>query len=411
MKPSHIFIRQAVLLSAAAGMPFLAFAQTVTNLTTLFTFVMNILNTIVVPLIFALAFAIFIYNVYKYFIAGGGDEEKVKEGQRFVLWSVIGFAVMFSIWGLINLLVSSTGLDNSSRPAFPTFGTNGSVSSTSIFPNSTNSSVSGTNTGTIQNGYYTPPAGTSAGGVVNGVQQAGNSSSFLSNLVGNGTSGSNVFSTFWNNLTSNGGASTGNGLGQIQEGGICSNTTNNIDAASTDCAGNLACINGRCVVDPSLDSPGYGKGNGAVAPGGKCMSDPDCADQGSTSYSCINAVCAPDNGLGNIGDYCGNENGCNGNLYCAPNNTCQIDPSLDNNSGNGTNTTCTDGSVVPPGMSCSKCSDGSTTADTSLCPVSASVQCSDGSYVPDASLCPVAASVQCSDGSYADTLSQCPGGS
>lgn len=79
----------------------------------------------------------FIYGVYKYFIQGGAEEEKVQEGQRFVMWSVIGFALMFSIWGLINLLINSFGLDNTSRPALPTFGVSGSSAMTgtnALFP-------------------------------------------------------------------------------------------------------------------------------------------------------------------------------------------------------------------------------------------------------------------------------------
>lgn len=79
------------------------------------------LNDSVVPLIFAIAFIVFIWYVFTHFIAGAADEEKLSKGRQFVLWAVIGFFVMFSIWGLVNIAVSSVGLDTTSLPP-PTFG-------------------------------------------------------------------------------------------------------------------------------------------------------------------------------------------------------------------------------------------------------------------------------------------------
>ncbi len=409
---------QLVLGSVLLFTPFITFAQNVNDIPSLFNRVMNILNLVVVPVIFAIAFALFIFKIYQYFIAGGGDEEKVKEGQRFLMWGIIGFAVMFSIWGLINLLVNSFGFDNATRPDIPTFGFSQSGAPSFTFPTyGGNSSYSGGgygsgnqgsnvgsgntgNVGSVQNGNYIPPTGYSGGGVVNGVQQAGNSSSFLGSLFGGSSSGSNPFTSFWNNLTSSGGgqSSQTKGLGQVLEGGICSD--------DGDCQGALICTSGRCAIDPAQDNVGFGKGNGQVQMGGYCQTNNDCYGESTCNYG----ICGAASGLESVGGPCVNDNECSGSLYCASSGTCQVDPSLDTNGGNGSNTTCDDGTVVPPGLSCSSCADGSTTADTNLCPVSASVQCSDGSYVPDPSLCPVAASVQCSDGSYADTPSQCPGG-
>jgi hypothetical protein len=93
----------------------------------LFTFFLNIINNYIVPVVFAVAFLMFLIGVYRYFIAGGASEEKVQEGQKFVLWSVIGFVIMFSIWGLVNLFINTLGFDSNTRPALPKFGAPGNT--------------------------------------------------------------------------------------------------------------------------------------------------------------------------------------------------------------------------------------------------------------------------------------------
>lgn len=87
----------------------------------LFDSVLTILNTVIVPLVFAIAFIVFLWGVFNYFIAGGANEEKRSEGAKFVLWSIIGFAVMISVWGLVNILVTTFGFNSQTRPCLPTF--------------------------------------------------------------------------------------------------------------------------------------------------------------------------------------------------------------------------------------------------------------------------------------------------
>ncbi len=95
----------------------------------------GILNTVVVPVVFAIAFIVFIWGVFQAFILNGANEEKRKEGAKFVLWSVIGFAIMISIWGIVNLFSSVFGNLDNNRPDFPTFGqTSGSAKSSALEP-------------------------------------------------------------------------------------------------------------------------------------------------------------------------------------------------------------------------------------------------------------------------------------
>jgi hypothetical protein len=68
------------------------------------------LNTVVVPVIFALAFVVFVWGVAKYFFFSVGDEEARSKGRQFILWGILGMVVLFSVWGFVNLLLSTLGL-------------------------------------------------------------------------------------------------------------------------------------------------------------------------------------------------------------------------------------------------------------------------------------------------------------
>ncbi len=106
-----------IVLSFA--IPGLAFAQTVTSVQTGGAVIIDIINNVLVPLIFALAFIVFIWGIFLYFIQGGHDEEKREKGRSLMLWGLIGFFVMVSVWGLVHLLLGTFNLQNT-VPAYPT---------------------------------------------------------------------------------------------------------------------------------------------------------------------------------------------------------------------------------------------------------------------------------------------------
>ena len=74
--------------------------------------IIGFINTLLVPLVFAIAFIVFIWGVFQYFIAGGADEEKRETGKSLMLWGIIGFFVMASVWGLVNIVRGSFSLTN-----------------------------------------------------------------------------------------------------------------------------------------------------------------------------------------------------------------------------------------------------------------------------------------------------------
>lgn len=121
-------IRSLLALTLLALMvPVYTFAQgsgslNVTPIQNLSNSIIGLINTVVVPFVFAVAFLVFIWGVYTYFIAGGANEEKRSEGAKFVLSGLIGFAAMVTIWGLVNILVGTIpGLAGQQRPDLPCF--------------------------------------------------------------------------------------------------------------------------------------------------------------------------------------------------------------------------------------------------------------------------------------------------
>ncbi len=81
--------------------------------------ILYVINYILVPVIFALAFIVFIYGVYKAYIYSNGDEKAVAAGHKLVLWGIVGFAIMLSLWGLVNVVANTFGLAGYGAPMMP----------------------------------------------------------------------------------------------------------------------------------------------------------------------------------------------------------------------------------------------------------------------------------------------------
>ena len=80
---------------------------------TLKTFVDGITGTIsgiLVPIIFSLAALFFVWGVFNYFILGAGDSEKREQGRSFVIWGLLGMVVLFSVWSLVKIILSTFGI-------------------------------------------------------------------------------------------------------------------------------------------------------------------------------------------------------------------------------------------------------------------------------------------------------------
>ncbi len=98
-----------------------------TTITGIITNIQKIVD-LLVPLVFAVAFIVFIFGVFRYFILGGGNEEKRAQGRQLIMWGIIAFVVMVSVWGLVNVITGTLNFGSTTRPNLPTFsGSSGST--------------------------------------------------------------------------------------------------------------------------------------------------------------------------------------------------------------------------------------------------------------------------------------------
>ena len=80
--------------------------------------IIDVINNYLVGVLIAVAFITFLWGVYKYFIVPDGERE---EGKQFIMYGIIGFVVIFSVWGLVNIVKDTIILDggNSTAPSYP----------------------------------------------------------------------------------------------------------------------------------------------------------------------------------------------------------------------------------------------------------------------------------------------------
>ena len=111
--------KKIAFIGTALALPLLTFAQQINSVQSAGQFIITIINTVAVPVLFALAFIVFIFGIFQFFILSRGDEEKQALGRSLMLWGLIGFFLMVSVWGLVNILIGTFGL-NSNIPNEPT---------------------------------------------------------------------------------------------------------------------------------------------------------------------------------------------------------------------------------------------------------------------------------------------------
>jgi len=72
---------------------------------TLNDFITKIRGTLnlVIGVLFALVTVYFIWGVIQY-VEAGGDEQKLTQGKRHMVWGIIGMAIMGAAWGIVSII-------------------------------------------------------------------------------------------------------------------------------------------------------------------------------------------------------------------------------------------------------------------------------------------------------------------
>lgn len=66
------------------------------------------------PFIITLTVLFFLFGLFKLVISSDGDSRS--EARGYVAWGIVALFVMVSVWGLVNILARSFNLNNSTPP-------------------------------------------------------------------------------------------------------------------------------------------------------------------------------------------------------------------------------------------------------------------------------------------------------
>lgn len=114
--------RKIVIASVTLLTPTLTFAQPAANFggigSTINT-VIGFLNGTLVPLVFALSFFMFLWGMFTYFFLSKASEEGRDNGKQLMIWGVVAFVMMVSIWGLVNVVAQGLGFRQDSIQNIP----------------------------------------------------------------------------------------------------------------------------------------------------------------------------------------------------------------------------------------------------------------------------------------------------
>lgn len=107
---------------AAFAVPLVSLAA-INNVSDAGSFIINTINNVLVPVLFAIAFIVFLWGAFDTFILGANNDEVKERGKNLMLWGLIGFFVMVSVWGLVNILTGTISFGNNAAPTtVPTSG-------------------------------------------------------------------------------------------------------------------------------------------------------------------------------------------------------------------------------------------------------------------------------------------------
>ncbi len=106
-------------LSAAFVLPVVTFAAGLADgdgeggdIGAFFGNVLEFINGVLLPLILGIAFLMFVWGVFQFFILGGSDEEAQSKGKSLMIYAVAGFVLILSFYGIVNVITNGLGFQS-----------------------------------------------------------------------------------------------------------------------------------------------------------------------------------------------------------------------------------------------------------------------------------------------------------
>lgn len=73
--------------------------------------ILELINSVLIPFIIGIGFLTFVWGMFLYFIAGGGNDDAKEKGKQLVINATFGFVVIIIFFGMVNFIVDSIGLE------------------------------------------------------------------------------------------------------------------------------------------------------------------------------------------------------------------------------------------------------------------------------------------------------------
>jgi len=119
IQETKITLAKTIALGSAF-LPMIALAQvsgSVTDVNSALDFIRTLVNTLI-PVLIGIAVLLFIWGVIS-FITAGDNEEARKSARNRIIWGIIFIFVIVSVWGLVNILIQTFGLDTAAPVDLP----------------------------------------------------------------------------------------------------------------------------------------------------------------------------------------------------------------------------------------------------------------------------------------------------
>jgi hypothetical protein len=82
--------------------------------------IIGFINEVLFPLALAIAFIALVWGIVKYFVIGGDSDDGKSKGKDLIIYSVVGFVIILSFYGIINVLANGLGFSNKPLENIPT---------------------------------------------------------------------------------------------------------------------------------------------------------------------------------------------------------------------------------------------------------------------------------------------------
>ena len=72
--------------------------------------ILDFTNDVLIPFIIGIGFLVFVFGMFRYFIAGGANDDAKQSGKSLMIYATLGFVLIIVFWGVVNLITDGIGL-------------------------------------------------------------------------------------------------------------------------------------------------------------------------------------------------------------------------------------------------------------------------------------------------------------